>query len=117
MTYDTLFFVTEFSAAFQSTQSKPEGRKTLMNLENNIDYLDFSGPVSPQRRPQQLRERSSHLVEVKAKTYYSLKSIPRKFRKYLQVESILIHLQNAPIYHAKYKKEKSEVKALMELIK
>ena len=28
-----------------------------------------------------------------------------------------MHLQNAPMYYAKYKKEESEVKALMELIK
>ena len=29
---------------------------------------------------------------------------------------MLMHLQNAPIYYAKYKKEESKVKALMELI-
>ena len=40
-----------------------------------------------------------------------------KFLKYRQVESILMHLQNAPIYYDKYKKKESEVKALMELIK
>ena len=40
----------------------------------------------------------------------------RKFLKNGQVESFLMHLQNAPIYYAKYKKEESEIKALMELI-
>ena len=33
------------------------------------------------------------------------------------MESIFMHLQNAPIYYAKYKKEEIEVKALMLLIK
>ena len=28
-----------------------------------------------------------------------------------------MHLQNAPLYYAKYKKEESEVKALIELLK
>ena len=41
----------------------------------------------------------------------------RQFRKYGQVERILMHLQNAPIYYAKYKKQESKVNALMELIK
>ena len=41
----------------------------------------------------------------------------RKFLKYGQVERFLIYLQNIPIYYAKYKKEESKIKALMELIK
>ena len=40
----------------------------------------------------------------------------RKFRKYGQVERTLIHLQNAPVYYAKYKNDESEVKVLIELI-
>ena len=41
----------------------------------------------------------------------------RKLKIYRQMEIILMHLQNAPIYYAKYKKEESEVIAVMELIK
>ena len=41
----------------------------------------------------------------------------RKYRKYRQVERILMHLQNAPICYVMYKNKESEVKALMELIK
>ena len=41
----------------------------------------------------------------------------RKFFKYGQMESILMHLQIAPACYAKYKKEEIEVKALMELVK
>ena len=64
-----------------------------------------------------MKERSNLLVEVKANAYYGLKKMARKFRKYRQVERIVMHLQNALINYAKYKYEKSEVKALMELIK
>ena len=56
-------------------------------------------------------------MEVKAKTYYVFKLVVRKLKEYGQVESILMHLQNAPIYYAKYKKEESKLKALMDLIK
>ena len=55
--------------------------------------------------------------EGKVKTYYDLKTIARKFLKYGKVKVILMHLQNTLIYYAKNKKEKIEVKALMELIK
>ena len=41
----------------------------------------------------------------------------RKFKKIRQMEIIVIHPQNAPIYNVKYKKEESEVKAQIELIK
>ena len=61
------------------------------------------------------KERPNLQVEVKAKKYYGLKTMARKFRKYGQVKRILMHLQNAPIYYAKYKNEESEVKAMMEL--
>ena len=47
----------------------------------------------------------------------ALKQWKEFFFKYGQLERILMHLQNKPIYYAKYKKEKSEVKALIELIK
>ena len=50
-------------------------------------------------------------MEVKAKAYYSLKTMAIKFLKY----GFLMHLQNAPTYYAKYKKEESKVNALMEL--
>ena len=54
-----------------------------------------------------MKERPNLLVEVKAKTYYCLKTIGRK---YGHVETILMHLQNAPIYYAKYKKKKGKLK-------
>ena len=56
-------------------------------------------------------------MEVKAKAYYGLKTMARKFLKKGQVERILMHLQNVLIYYAKYKTEESEIKVLMELIK
>ena len=56
-------------------------------------------------------------MEVKPKTYYDLKTMVKKIRKYEQGERILMHLQNAPIYYAKYKNEESEVKELIKLIK
>ena len=33
-------------------------------------------------------------MEVKAKMYYDLKMMTKKFRKYGQVENIVVHLQN-----------------------
>ena len=56
-------------------------------------------------------------MEVKTETYYGLKTMARKCLKYGQVEKILMYLENAPIYYAKYKKKEREGKALMELIK
>ena len=58
------------------------------------------------------KENANHLIQVKAKTYYGLKTMARKFLKNGQVESILMHLQNTPIYYAKYKIEEGETKAL-----
>ena len=49
-------------------------------------------------------------MEMKAKTYYGLKMIVRKFRKYGQVERILRHLLNTLIYYAKYKMRKVKLK-------
>ena len=46
------------------------------------------------------KEKPKLLVEVKAKTYYGLKAMARKFRKYGQVERNLMHLQNTSIYYA-----------------
>ena len=54
------------------------------------------------------KEKPNLLVEVKAIIYSSLRTITRKFFKYGQVESILIHLQNAPIFDVNYKKEESD---------
>ena len=56
-------------------------------------------------------------MEVKAKTYYGLKMMARNFFENMDGERILMHMQNAPMYYAKYKNEESKVKALMELIK
>ena len=56
-------------------------------------------------------------MEVKCKKYYSDKTVTRKILKYRQVKRILMHLQNAPIYYAKDKKEEREVKAVIELLK
>ena len=47
--------------------------------------------------------------EIKAKTYYSLRTMSKKFKKCGQVKSIVMHLQNAPIYYGKYKKEENEI--------
>ena len=49
--------------------------------------------------------------------YCSLKTMAKKFIKYIQIKSILMHQQNTPMYYAKYKKEENNIKALMELIK
>ena len=50
-------------------------------------------------------------MEVKAKTYYGLKTMARKFR---QVENIAIYLQNMPTYYVMYRKEE-RIKALIKL--
>ena len=39
----------------------------------------------------------------------------KKFRKYGQVENIVVRLQNTPTYYVKYGKEDDRIKALMEL--
>ena len=51
------------------------------------------------------------------KNIYGLRTMTRKFKKIRQMEIIVIHPQNAPIYNVKYRKEESEVKAQIELIK
>ena len=63
----------------------------MQNLENNYDYFDFSGQVSPPKETTtSAKERTNLIVEVKAKTYYSLQMMSRKFLEYRQVESILM---------------------------
>ena len=47
---------------------------------------------------------------MKAKTYYELKWMAKKFQKYEQVESILVHLQNTPTYYVTYKNEDDKIK-------
>ena len=53
---------------------------------------------------------------MKAKTYYGLRTMAKKFKKCGQVENIVAHLQNMPIYYVKYKKEEDKVKVLIGLI-
>ena len=45
-----------------------------------------------------------------------LKTMARKFRKYEQVESIAVHLQNTPTHYVNYKIEEDGVNALIALI-
>ena len=58
----------------------------------------------PKETTATAKERLDFLVEVQEKVYYGLKMMARKFRKYGQVESIAVHLQNTPIYYVNYKK-------------
>ena len=53
---------------------------------------------------------------MQVEVYYGLKTMAKKFRKYGLVESIVVHLQDVPIYHINYKKEEDGVNALIELI-
>ena len=69
----------------------------------------YMGLASPQRRSQQPQKKTKPPNEGKSKDVL--------FRKYGQVKRIGMHLQNTPIYYAKYKKQENEVKAQMELIK
>ena len=41
-----------------------------------------------------IKERPNLLVKVQTKMYYGLKTITMKYRKYGQVEYIVVHLQN-----------------------
>ena len=52
------------------------------------------------------------LVDVKAKHT----TMAKKFKNCGQMESIVMHFQNAPIYYVKYKYEENEFKALIELV-
>ena len=67
----------------QDAQEKPEGWKAGTEARLNL------------------------LLEVKAKTYFGMKTMTRKFRKYGQIERIVVHLKNATIFCAKYKNEES----------
>ena len=54
-------------------------------------------------------------MEMKTKVYYGLKTMAKKFRKYAQVKSIGVHLQNTPTYYVKYRNEEDKVKELIGL--
>ena len=51
--------------------------------------------------------RPNFLVEVKIKTYYGLRTMSKKYKKCRQLERIIMHLQNAPMYYVKYKEEEN----------
>ena len=110
-----MFFCTEFSAGTRPTQGKPEDR----NLGNNKDFFDFFGPIFPPKKiTVTTQERPNLQVEVKDKTYYSLKTMATKF---LKIWTGGKH-SNAPAKRTNIlcqvqKKRKVKLKALMELIK
>ena len=56
-------------------------------------------------------------MELKAKMYFGLRNMAKKFKKLGQVENISMNLQNTPTYYLKYRKKESKDKALRELIK
>ena len=77
-----------YSAGSRPTQGKPEARKTLANLENNVDNFNFSGPISLQKETTATRkERENLLLEMKAKAYYGFKTMTRKLKRYVQVKA------------------------------
>ena len=49
--------------------------------------------LPPKETTATTKERPNLLLEVKTKTNYGLKMMARKFRKYGQIERILMHLQ------------------------
>ena len=54
-----------------------------VNMETNYDHTTFLGLVSSQKETTTTKKENPNLlVEVQAKTYYYLKKIARKFRKY-----------------------------------
>ena len=71
-----LVFSCSYSAGAQFTQGKLEGLKALMNLENNMDYFNFS----QKETIATAKERPNLLVEMKAKTYYGLKTVTIKLK-------------------------------------
>ena len=97
------------------TKTDSNGNNSGTNDETTKQIYDAGIPIK--ETTATVKEKSNLPVEVKAKTYYDLKLMARKSLKYGQVESILIHLQNTPLYNAIYKKEESEVKAQIALIK
>ena len=76
------------------------GITQIQKIELQNKYM---GLASPQRRPQQLQKKG-------------LETFARKFKKYQQVENILVHLQNTSIYYVNYKNEEYGVNALIRLI-
>ena len=57
-------------------------------------------------------------MEVKTNTFYGLRTIAKKVKKYGQVKNLALHQQmKTPTYFVKYEKEENEVQALMELTK
>ena len=101
----------------QPTQGKLEGCKKMQNLETNKDYFNFLRLVSfPLKRDHSNNKRRANLlVEMKTKVYCGLKTMAKKFRKYAQVKSIGVHLQNTPTYYVKYRNEEDKVKELIGL--
>ena len=71
------------------------------------------GASIPPKKPQQLAETPSG---GEGKNLLQPQNNGKKILKSRQVESMVMHLQNAPIYQIKYKKEENEVKELIELI-
>ena len=57
-----------------------------------------------------MKERPNLILEVKVKMYYGLKTMTRKFRKYGQLETRVVYLQNMPTSYVKYKNEEDKDK-------
>ena len=57
-------------------------------------------------------------MEVKTNTFYEMRTIAKKVKKYRKVKNLALHQQmKTPTYFVKYEKEENEVQSLMELTK
>ena len=98
--------------------TRTDSNKNDPGMINRTTAQTYGANITTKEATATVKERPNLLVEEKAKTYFGLKVMAKKFFfKYGQVESIAMHLQNATLYHAKYKSEENEVKALIDLEK
>ena len=70
-----MFLLEKHIAGVRLPQGKLEGRKQFQIQENNLDYVNVLGWVSPiKETTANAKERSNLLVEVNAKTNYRLRT-------------------------------------------
>ena len=83
----------------------PRLSQKIMPFRNELRLFQLlvAGLTPPKEATETVKERSNILVEIMAKTYYGLRTRAKKFQKYGQVESIVMNMQNTPIYYVKYR--------------
>ena len=79
-----------------------------------LDYSDYPRQVAPPKGdPSNWERKNKPSIGGVIKDILRNKYNGKKFKKYEQVEKIVVHLQNTPTYYVKYKNVESKVKTMI----